>query len=109
MPSLAINPATKKPPTECPHCGCKRLTRKGIREKKLERVQLWQCAYCRCVFTPAPPTARNTTYPPRVILDAITTYNLGYSLAQTTQRITREQGSAPSVRVRLPPAEACAA
>jgi hypothetical protein len=63
MPSLAINPATKKPPTECPHCGCKGLTRKGVREKKLERVQLWQCAYCHRVITPAPPTARNMTYP----------------------------------------------
>jgi hypothetical protein len=50
-------------------------------------VQLWQCTYCRRVFTPLPPAARNTTYPPRVILDAPTTYNLGYSLAETARRL----------------------
>ena len=66
----ALNPATAKPPAECPHCGCKRVTRKGIRKKKLERVQLWQCGRCRRVATPAPAHVRNTTYPPRLILDA---------------------------------------
>lgn len=88
----SLNPATAKHPTGCPHCGCKRLTRKGIREKKLERVQLWRCAYCHRVFTPAPQAARNTTYPPRVVFDAITTYNLGYSLAETARRIHASRG-----------------
>lgn len=91
-PKRSLNPATAKQPTECPHCGCKRLTRKGIREKKLERVQLWQCTYCRRVFTPAPHSARNTTYPPRVIFDAITTYNLGYSLAEAARRTQASRG-----------------
>ena len=31
--------------------------------------------------------ARNTTYPPRVILDALTTYNLGYPLSETARRL----------------------
>ena len=88
----SINPATAKQPTECPHCGYKRLTRKGTREKKLERVQLWQCTYCRRVFTPAPHSARNTTYPPRVIFDAITAYNLGYSLAEAVRRTHASRG-----------------
>jgi transposase-like protein len=82
-----INGATRKLPTGCPHCGCKKLARKGIRRKKLEIVQLWQCTYCRRVFTPLPPAARNTTYPPRIILDALTTYDLGYSLAETARRL----------------------
>ena len=82
-----INAATRKLPTGCPHCGCKKLVRKGTRRKKLEIVQLWQCTYCRRVFTPLPPAARNTTYPPRVILDALTIYNLGYPLAETARRL----------------------
>lgn len=82
-----INAATRKLPTSCPHCGCKKLVRKGIRRKKLEIVQLWQCTYCRRVFTPLPPAARNTTYPPRVIIDALTTYDLGYPLAETARRL----------------------
>jgi hypothetical protein len=55
-------------------------------------AQLWQCAYCHRIITPGPPAARNTTYPPRVILDAITTYNLGYSLAETAQRMRGSRG-----------------
>ena len=82
-----INAATRKLPTDCPHCGCKKLVRKGTRRKKLEIVQLWQCTYCRRVFTPLPPAARNTTYPPRVILDALTIYNLGYPLSETARRL----------------------
>src|ERR1019366_4913953 len=64
-----INAATRKLPTGCPHCGCKKLVRKGTRRKKLEIVQLWQCTYCRRVFTPLP------------------TYDLGYSLAETARRL----------------------
>jgi hypothetical protein len=41
------------------------------------------------VFTPLPPEARNTTYPPRVIIEALTTYCLGYSLAETAERLRR--------------------
>ena len=48
---------------------------------------MWQCTYCRRVFTPLPPAARNTTYPPRAIMDALTTYNLGYSVAETAARL----------------------
>ena len=82
-----INAATRKLPTGCLHCGCKKLVRKGTRRKKLETVQLWQCTYCRRVFTPLPPAARNTTYPPSVIIDALTTYNLGYPLSETARRL----------------------
>ena len=53
----------------------------------LERVQLWQCGRCRRVATPAPAHVRNTTYPPRLILDALTTYNLGHSPAETAKPI----------------------
>jgi transposase-like protein len=84
-----LNPATRKQPLACPHCGCKKLVRKGTRRKKLELVQLWQCTYCRHVFTPLPREARNTTYPPRVIIEALTTYCLGYSLAETAERLHR--------------------
>ena len=87
-----LNPATRKHPIACPHCGCKKLVRKGTRQKKLELVQLWQCTYCGHVFTPLPPEARNTTYPPRVIIDALTTYCLGYSLAETAERLHRRRG-----------------
>jgi transposase-like protein len=83
---------TAKRPARCPHCGGRRLMRKGQRRKKFELVQLWQCASCRRVFTPAPGDLRNKTYPLRLILDGLTLYNLGHSLAQSAARLKSRHG-----------------
>ena len=45
---------TDKRPERCPHCGSTHVTRKGMRKKKIEIVQLWRCASCKRVFTPSP-------------------------------------------------------
>jgi transposase-like protein len=80
-------PHTAKPPARCPHCGSTRLLRKGTRRKKLEIAQLWQCKLCRRVFTPAPPALRYKSYPLRLILDGVTFFNLGYSVADVTKKL----------------------
>ena len=68
----APSPHTRKPPNRCPYCAGRNSTRKGTRRKKFETVQLWRCRACRRVFTPSSARLRNKTYPPRVILDALT-------------------------------------
>jgi transposase-like protein len=78
---------TDKRPERCPHCGSSHVTRKGTRKKKIEIVQLWRCGSCKRVFTPAPAALRNKTYPLHVVLDAITLYNLGYTLPTTVEKI----------------------
>jgi hypothetical protein len=55
-------------------------------------VQLWRCASCKRVFTPSPSALRNNTYPLHVVLDAITLYDLGYSLEQTAEKIRSRFG-----------------
>jgi hypothetical protein len=37
-------------------------TRRGVRKKKLEIVQLWRCASCERIFTPGPVGLHNKTY-----------------------------------------------
>ena len=74
----AAAPHTNKLPEACPHCGSHAITRKGVRKKKLEIVQLWRCASCKRNFTPGPAALRNKTYPIRLVLQALTLYNLGY-------------------------------
>jgi hypothetical protein len=66
------------------------LTRRGTRKKKLEIVQLWRCASCKRVFTPGPAALQNKTYPLRMILSALTDYNLGYSLQETAARLKKK-------------------
>ena len=51
-------------------------------QEKLEVVQLWRCASCKRLFTPGPAALRNKTYPIRMVLQALTLYNLGYTSAK---------------------------
>jgi len=90
LPRIARVPHTSKAPDACPHCGSHNLTRRGVRKKKLEIVQLWRCASCKRVFTPGPAALHNKTYPLRMILSALTDYNLGYSLHETAARLKKE-------------------
>jgi transposase-like protein len=76
-PRTARVPHTEKRPLRCPNCDSTHVTKKGTRKKKIEVVQLWRCASCKRVFTPSPTALRNKTYPLKVVLDAITLYDLG--------------------------------
>ena len=57
--------------------------RRGTRRKKLEIVQLWRCTSCKRVFTPGPAALHNKTYPLRMILTALSYYDLGCTLEET--------------------------
>jgi transposase-like protein len=116
-PRSARVPHTEKRPERCPHCGSTAITRKGTRRKKIEIVQLWRCASCKRVFTPTPAALRNKTYPLRIVLDAITLYDLGYSLEQTAAKIKSRHGyqiaarpsrTGSSSTARSRPTRACA-
>src|SRR5579863_8644931 len=90
MPRSARVPLTAKQPEACPHCGGRNLTRRGTRKKKLEIVQLWRCSSCKRVFTPGPTALRNKTYPLRMILSALTDYDLGFTLEETAARLKKK-------------------
>ena len=92
MPRAARAPHSSKNPDACPHCGSHVLTRRGTRKKTLEIVQLWRCASCKKTFTPGPAAIRNKTYPLRTVIDALSTYSLGYSLEDTAARVKSKSG-----------------
>ncbi len=93
VPRVARAPLTSKQPDACPHCGSHNVRRRGTRKKKLEIVQLWRCAFCKRTFTPGPAALHNKTYPLRMILGALTDYNLRYSLEQTGHAPQEESAS----------------
>src|SRR5208337_929639 len=92
----ASAPHTNKAPSACHYCGSRVITRKGVRKKKLEIVQLWRCGSCKRLFTPGPAALRNKTYPIRTVLQALTLYNLGYTLGETAKRLKSKAGRAVS-------------
>lgn len=85
-----------KTPERCPHCNSTRLIKKGSRTKKLETVAMMKCKACGRAFTPGPRALRNKTYPLAEILEAITTYNRGHRLAETSALLSSRYGHAVS-------------
>jgi transposase-like protein len=92
IPRAARAPHSVKAPDTCPHCGGHAFTRRGTRKKKFEIVQLWRCASCKRMFTPAPAALRHKSYPLRTIIEALTTYSLGYSHGETLRRMKAKTG-----------------
>ena len=89
----AANPKSPiKPPERCPACNSRRVAPRGSRAKKLETVRLYRCGACRRTFTPGPRALRNKTYPLHEILDALSTYNRGYTLDETSRRLSSRHG-----------------
>jgi ATP-dependent exoDNAse (exonuclease V) beta subunit len=73
-PTQQLNPP-------CPKCHCKAATRRGKRRNRLQVHQVFQCTECLHRFTGEP--GKNKTYPLKIILESISTFNLGYSLTET--------------------------
>ena len=74
----------------CPYCGSAEFVRRGFRQKKLEKIQLYLCSSCQKTFTPY--STKGKRYPMEIILDAISIYNLGYSLEKTCQFVKERNG-----------------
>ena len=92
IPRIGSSLYTAKHPGRCPNCGGTNLARKRSRKKKFETVQRWQCVSCGRGFTPAPPELRAKTYPLRVILEGVTLYNLGHTLAEASAKLKTKTG-----------------
>src|SRR5438477_4572904 len=94
--ALAFSPVHSpvKPPERCPDCGRRKITTKGRRIKKRETVRLYICRACNSRFTPGPRALRNKTYPIGQILEALTEYSRGLSLAEVSRRLSSRHGYA---------------
>ncbi len=79
-------PNQTKPITDsfaCPYCQSHHFVKRGLRKKKFEYVQLYLCKNCHKTFTPH--ITKGKHYPLTIIFDAISYYNLGYSLEKACQ------------------------
>lgn len=71
----------------CPKCQSKNIIKKGIRKNKFQSIQVYKCKGCKAIFSPGP--AKNITYPVKIILNAISYYNLGYSQQEVSKIIAK--------------------
>jgi len=80
---------TSKTLFKCPYCQSEDIVRRGTRQKKRERVQLYLCKLCLRTFTPF--SIKGKHYSIQTIFDAISYYNLGFSLEQVSKIIKEKQ------------------
>lgn len=70
---------------KCPFCGSKSIIKQGKRKNKLQIIQKYKCKSCNKHFTLK--NIKHKTFPPNIILNAVSYYNLGYSQNQVSKLI----------------------
>jgi len=87
-PIREVKPMTDS--IKCPYCFSTSFQKRGFRQKKLEQVQLYLCKDCKKTFTLQ--ITKGKHYPLAIMLNAISLYNLGYSLEQVCQILQQRNG-----------------
>jgi len=77
----------------CPYCHGK-IIKKGKRKKKYEEIQRYYCKNCNKSFTSA--ITKYKTFPLKVIMDSLTSYNRLYSLKEISAMIKDSYGLTPT-------------
>jgi len=72
----------------CPNCKGSNIVRKGKRKVKFDEKQMYYCKDCCKAFVDR--GFKGKKYPEKAILDAVSTYNLGYTLEETAKAINRK-------------------
>src|SRR5262249_58070982 len=85
-PPVSPTTPTQQNPS-CPECGCKNTVKKGKRRNRLQTLQVYRCAECLHRFTGSP--GKNKSYPLRLILETVSTYNLGHAVTETQTSLRR--------------------
>jgi len=80
---------------KCPFCEGK-VVKKGIRKKKFESVQVYFCKNCNKKITPM--ASRGRTFPLRIIIDALTSFNRLTPLIKIPDGIKEKYGVDVSAR-----------
>ena len=95
IPAQNLSPASKEdkiasaPALEqCPYCKGKDLVKRGLRQKKYEKAQLYFCNRCNKTFTGQ--KVKGKSFPLATIFEGLSLYSLGYSLEETC-RLLKEQ------------------
>jgi transposase-like protein len=73
---------------DCKNCKSNNVVKRGFAKNKLQIIQKYQCKDCKSIFTLE--KSKGKTYPLKVILNAILTYNLGCTLEKTKQKTNKK-------------------
>ena len=71
----------------CPVCGGTKIVKKGRRKNKFGQVQRYECRSCGKSFSLRELKGR--VYPAKVIMEAVSLFNRGYSMSEAVKHTRR--------------------
>src|SRR3989338_3241836 len=71
----------------CPNCNSKTTIKKGLRKNKLQEIHRYRCKNCSKIFTDK--KIANKTYPSKIIINAISCYNLGNTQIEVSKLLSQ--------------------
>lgn len=88
--SEAPQAPSRENPLSCPYCSSKDTVKSGLRKKKYEPQQRFLCNACGRLFVA--PKAKGKSFPLKIILEAISYYNTGFTLAESCRFLKEKSG-----------------
>jgi transposase-like protein len=74
----------------CPYCQSKNFVKRGLRQNQYQSVQLYLCKNEECGRTFTAQDVKGKHFPLNVVIEAMSYYNLGFSLEETCKIINKK-------------------
>lgn len=79
----------------CPYCQSKNFVKRGLRQNQYQSVQLYLCKNEECGRTFTAQDVKGKHFPLNIVIEAMSYYNLGFSLEETCRIIFKKFNVAP--------------
>ncbi len=79
----------------CQYCNSKNFVKRGTRQNQYQSVQLYLCKNEECGRTFTAQDVKGKHFPLNVVIEAMSYYNLGFSLEETCRIIKKKFNVAP--------------
>lgn len=79
----------------CPYCESKNFVKRGVRQNKHQRVQLYLCKNPVCGRTFAAQDVKGKHFPLNIVIEGMSYYNLGFSFEDSCRFVKQKFGVSP--------------
>ena len=94
-PVEGVSIGTSRAAEACPYCESKNFVKRGTRKNVHQVVQLYLCRNPDCGKTFTAQDVKGKPFPPNVVIEGMSYYNLGCTLEQTCLLLNKKFGVAP--------------
>lgn len=85
----------QRPAESCPYCESVDFVKRGLRKNKFGEAQMYICRNPVCGRTFTARDIKGKKFPLRIVIDAMSYYNLGFTLEYSCALVKKKFGSAP--------------